>query len=122
MKLLLDMNLAPRWAGWLEQRGFQADHWSLLGKANASDSEIMGYAANHGYVVITHDLDFGTILAATNAEKPSVIQIRADNTSPELIGDRVVTALQKMNTELLAGALVTIDLGRDRVRVLPLQR
>lgn len=122
MKLLLDMNLAPRWAGWLEQRGFQADHWSLLGKATASDSEIMVYAANHGYVVITHDLDFGTILAATNAEKPSVIQIRADNTSPELIGDRVVTALQKMNTELLAGALVTIDLGRDRVRVLPLQR
>ena len=122
MKLLLDMNLAPRWAGWLEERGFQADHWSLMGSANASDSEIMEFAAAHDYVVVTHDLDFGTILAATNAEKPSVIQIRADNTNPDLIGDRVLLALQKMKLELLAGALVTIDLGRDRVRVLPLQR
>lgn len=82
----------------------------------------MEFAAAHDYVVVTHDLDFGTILAATNAEKPSVIQIRADNTNPDLIGDRVLVALQKMKLELLAGALVTIDLGRDRVRVLPLQR
>lgn len=120
MKLLIDMNLAPRWVAWLVQHGFQADHWSALGRSNAPDSEIMAYAATHHYVVITHDLDFGAILAATNAEKPSVVQIRAENVSPDVIGDRVVSALLKMKPELSAGALVTIDMVRDRVRVLPL--
>lgn len=53
----------------------------------------MQYARDHGRVVITHDLDFTTILALTNWDKPSVVQIRADDTSPESIGPAVIKAL-----------------------------
>jgi predicted nuclease of predicted toxin-antitoxin system len=28
MKILLDMNLSPRWVRFLEQQGFEAAHWS----------------------------------------------------------------------------------------------
>jgi predicted nuclease of predicted toxin-antitoxin system len=38
----------------------------------------MAYALANNFVVLTHDLDFGTILAATQGNKPSVVQIRAD--------------------------------------------
>lgn len=122
MRLLIDMNLSPRWVGLLNGAGIEAAHWSTLGANNAPDSEIMAYAAAHGYVVLTHDLDFGSILAATHGEKPSVVQIRASDVSPDVVGRQVIIALGQMASELEEGALLTIDPNRTRLRVLPLQR
>ncbi len=76
MKLLVDMNLSPRWIAHLVESGWEAVHWSTVGKGNASDSEIMAYAAENDCIVLTHDLDFSAILAATHGQKPSVVQIR----------------------------------------------
>lgn len=58
MKLLIDMNLSPRWAEFLNRAGWETVHWSLVGKASATDSELMGYAAQHDQVVITYDSRF----------------------------------------------------------------
>lgn len=120
MKLLVDMNLAPRWVDWLVQSGQSAAHWSSIGDRAAPDSSIMEYARANDMVVLTHDLDFGAILAASGGEKPSVIQIRADNNSPEVVGAQVLAALTQLAAELEAGALVSVDPGRSRVRLLPL--
>lgn len=122
MKLIVDMNLSPRWIKLLSDAGVEAVHWSVIGKFNAPDSEIMAYATANDYVVLTHDLDFGSILAVTHGEKPSVVQIRAEDVSPDVIGLQVVTALRQMESELDAGALLTIDTNRTRLRLLPLQR
>lgn len=81
----------------------------------------MAYAKANSCVVITHDLDFSSILAATGGDKPSVVQIRADDTNPNAIGEAVVTALRQMTLELDEGALLTIDPKRARLRLLPLQ-
>ncbi len=67
-----------------------------LGTGNAPDTEIMAYAKANHYVVLTHDLDFGAILAANHGEKPSVVQIRAAQWSPDVIGKQVVAALRQM--------------------------
>jgi predicted nuclease of predicted toxin-antitoxin system len=120
MKLLVDMNLSPRWVGALAAAGIDATHWSTVGPLNAPDAQIMAHAAAHGLVVLTHDLDFGAILAATGDAKPSVVQIRADDPSPEAIGPRVIAALRQSEAELRQGALLAIDPGRARLRVLPL--
>ena len=122
MKLLVDMNLSPRWINTLAAAGIESAHWSTLGARNALDTEIMAYAAASDYVVLTHDLDFGAILAATQGEKPSVVQIRAEDVSPDVIGASVVSALRQMADELELGALVTVDPNRTRLRVLPLLR
>ena len=90
MKLLVDMNLSPRWGEFFQSHALEAQHWSEVGSCNAPDQEIMSFAAANGYVVITHDLDFSAILAATNDTKPSVIQVRARDISPEAIGARVI--------------------------------
>ena len=121
MKLIVDMNLSPRWVGLLVNAGIEAEHWSTLGANNAPDSEIMTYASTNNYVVLTHDLDFSAILAATHGEKPSVVQIRADDVSPDVIGLQVIVALKQMATELEDGALLTVDPNRTRMRLLPLQ-
>lgn len=80
----------------------------------------MGYARTHDYVVLTHDLDFGTILAATQGDKPSVVQIRADDIAPEAIGSRLISAVRQVEAELESGALLTVDPNRARLRILPL--
>lgn len=122
MKLLVDMNLSPRWVDLFAGVGIEAVHWSMVGAKNAPDSEIMVYASANDYVVFTHDLDFSAILAASHGEKPSVVQIRAEDISPDAIGRQVVIALRQMSLELDEGALLTIDPNRTRLRVLPLHR
>lgn len=122
MKILVDMNLSPRWIGLLSATGIQAVHWSKVGKANAPDSEIMAYATLNDYIVLTHDLDFSAILAVTHGKKPSVVQIRSEDVSPDVIGIKVTAALQQMESELEIGALLTIDPTRTRLHLLPLQQ
>ncbi len=120
MKLLVDMNLSPRWALVLSEAGFDVTHWSKLGLAYAPDHEIMAFAAEHGYVVFTNDLDFGVILSETRAERPSVVQVRVGNLRPEVIGPKVVELLRKLLHDLEQGVFVSIDPKKTRVRVLPL--
>ncbi|MGH8210352.1 MAG: DUF5615 family PIN-like protein [Steroidobacteraceae bacterium] len=122
MKLLVDMNLSPRWVNVLASSGFEAAHWMTLGANDAPDAVIMSYARTHDYVVLTHDLDFSAMLAVTHGNKPSVVQLRADDVSPDAIGPQVIRALRQMEHELDDGALVTIDPSRTRLRVLPLRQ
>lgn len=95
MKLLVDMNLSPQWVQLLRDAGWVAAHWATVGKANAPDSEITAYAATNNYVILTHDLDFGAILAATHQAVPSVVQIRTGDVSGRSCGqanDRRLTS------------------------------
>ena len=45
---------------------------------------------------------------------------RAEDSSPEAIGPQVLSALRQLASELDAGALVTVEPARSRVRLLPL--
>lgn len=122
MRVRVDMNLSPRWMGLLVGASIEAVHWSTVGPADAPDSQIMAFAKANGYVVLTHDLDFSAILAATHGDKPSVAQIRSEDIDPDVIGKPVIAALQQLSTELDDGALITIEPSRTRLRVLPLRR
>ena len=80
LKFLVDMNLSPQWVPVLRKLGWQAVHWSTLGDPGASDKDIMDWARNHQYVVFTHDLDFGTMLALSHEAGPSVLVKGVDKT------------------------------------------
>ena len=120
MKLLIDMNMSPRWVEVFAQNHIEAVHWSAIGAADAPDSKIMDYAQSNNYTVFTHDLDFGAILASTRAGKPSVVQIRADDVFPDSAAAFVVSALRLAAADIETGALVTIDTHKTRVHLLPL--
>jgi len=121
MKILLDMNLSPDWVKVLEGAGWKAVHWSTVGDMRAPDEVIMAWARENGHIVFTHDLDFGVLLALTRAESPSVIQVRTQDVFPEVLGERLVRVLREHEIALEKGALVTVDEGKERVRVLPFQ-
>jgi len=122
MKILIDMNLSPTWVGFLSEAGFDPVHWSAVGAMTAPDTEVMKWAAERDYMVLTADLDFGAILATTQGTRPSVVQVRSDNLSPRAIGKAVTAALRQTERELSEGALVSVDGARARLRILPLRR
>ena len=119
LRIVVDMNLSVEWAALLEKEGWPAVHWSTVGDPRAEDESIMAWAAAHGHAVFTHDLDFGTALALTHAEAPSVIQARTQRVLPEHMGALVVAALRRYEVELASGALLVIEQARNRVRILP---
>ena len=120
MKFLIDMNLSPLWVSFFAGYGINAVHWSTIGEASAPDSEIMEYAVANGYVVFTHDLDFGMLLAAHKTSGPSVLQVRTQDVLPSGIGEAVLRAIRGARIALEKGALVTLDPGRQRIRILPI--
>jgi predicted nuclease of predicted toxin-antitoxin system len=120
IKVLIDVNLSPAWTAMLATKGIEAVHWTAVGDPRAPDDELLRYAREHGYIVFTHDLDFGLLLALTRANGPSVVQVRAQNVLPDAIGDLVVRVLTEQATVLASGALVTVEPHATRVRVLPI--
>lgn len=122
MKILVDMNLSPEWVKVFTDKGIAAVHWSTIGAVNATDKDLMTWAKNCGYIVLTHDLDFGSILAATKADSPSVIQLRFQNISPEKSKELVLHLITLYSSELDSGVLISIDMDRARLRILPLAK
>lgn len=119
LRILVDMNLSVEWIPFLRQAGWSAVHWSAVGDPRADDATIMAWASAQEYAVFTHDLDFGTALALTNAGGPSVVQVRAQRVLPEHMGPMVLAAIKQYEAELAAGALVVVEPGKNRARVLP---
>jgi len=120
MKVLLDMNIPLKYGAILTKRGVESLRWSEVGAPNATDADIMAYARENNYIVLTFDLDFSTILSATHDLKPSVAQIRASIHQAERVIDLLITALTHNKNELEAGAILSIDLKKARIRLLPL--
>lgn len=104
MKVLIDMNLSPKLTQIFKEHGIEAIHWKDVGPPEATDEEILFWAKKRGLIVITHDLDFGAILAATKIDAPSVVQIRTLNVTPEIIGPKLANLLKKFREILEQGA------------------
>jgi predicted nuclease of predicted toxin-antitoxin system len=122
MRVLVDMNLTPRWVQFLRDAGYEAIHWSSVGANSSDDREICAYARQSVYVIMTNDLDFPQILAHTKQDGPSVVLLRGEPLVPEVRGSALLGALQKCEAELSQGAIVTLDwAGKPRARVLPLR-
>jgi len=122
MKLLVDINLSPKLSAVLQGEGWDSVHWSEVGSPSAPDHEIMAWAREHSRIVLTHDLDFGTLLALSRSTGPSVVQIRVQDVRHESISPMLISLLRQYQSELEAGALLVADESRARVRVLPLTR
>jgi predicted nuclease of predicted toxin-antitoxin system len=121
VKLVVDMNLSPDWCAALRGQGWEAVHWSAVGDPRASDRSILEWTRNNGYVLFTHDLDFGALLAASGAGGPSVVQVRTQDVAPDRLAGLVAAALRDLDAVLERGAIVSIDESSRRARVLPIR-
>lgn len=121
MKIVIDMNLTPMWVPELIRMGHDAVHWSAIGKAEDADSKVMEWAHHNNHVVMTSDLDFGEMLAASGESSPSIIQLRLGRHIPRMLAGLMADALNKCSKDLAKGALLSVDHKNQRLRVLPLK-
>lgn len=121
MKLVVDMNLSPTWAGFLRDAGHDATHWSAIGAPGAPDAELLAWCRANGAVLLTSDLDFGMLLATAGAAGPSVVILRSQDTLPPAIGLRTLAVLREHAEDLRLGALAVMDDANSRVRILPVR-
>lgn len=122
MRFLVDANLSPRLAELLESAGHHAVAVRELGLADALDEEILERASSEGRVLISHDTDFGTLLAASGLSTPSFILFRSsDPITPDEQAALIVTNLDGVAGELEAGAIMVFARGRLRTSRLPLR-
>ncbi|AEH45210.1 hypothetical protein Thein_1343 [Thermodesulfatator indicus DSM 15286] len=120
MKILVDVNLSPQLALLIKEKNFEALHWSEIGNLSAKDEEIFNWAKKNKFIVLTHDLDFGAILAATEADFPSVIQVRTLDVRPHILLPKILYLLNTYEKYLTQGALIVLDERKTRIRILPL--
>ena len=122
MKLLADMGISMTTVRALRQAGEEVVHLQEQGLHKMPDDQILVKAIREQRVVITCDLDFGDLLAASGGSVPSVVLIRTRNQTPKAVTPRLFQILKTYHSALEAGAVVIVEDGGSRLRRLPIQR
>lgn len=120
MRFLLDSALSPWMAEELRRAGHDAVHARELGLAAAPDREVLARAAQEGRVLLTADTDFGTLLASSGAQQPSVVVFRQTDKRPPYVLTLFLANLPRLQEPLEKGAIAVFRDRRIRVRSLPL--
>jgi predicted nuclease of predicted toxin-antitoxin system len=89
--------------------------------AQAADKDIMAESPRNRETILTHDLDYGHLLAFSGDTAPSVIIFRLRNTHPEVLFTRVMAVWPKVERPLEEGAIVILEDAALRVRPLPIR-
>jgi len=121
MKFLADMGISPRVVDFLVQLGHQAAHLHPQGLHRLKDSQILEKARQEGAILLTHDLDFADLLAASGADLPSVVIFRLRNMHPENVNRYLLNVVSQFGQVLEKGAILVVTEGRVRARSLPLE-
>jgi predicted nuclease of predicted toxin-antitoxin system len=113
MKVLLDTCV---WGG-VKQVLLDAGHdviWSGDWERDPGDDEILAYAYRENRVLVTLDKDFGEL--AIVFDQPHHGIVRLVNMSTKRQGEVCVEVLARYESSLSAGALITVEQDRVRVR------
>jgi predicted nuclease of predicted toxin-antitoxin system len=120
MKFITDVSIPTAVVEPLRGSGHNVVRARDLQMERADDADIMARARDEGRIVVTHDVDFGDLLAASGDRLPSVIVLRVRAGLPALQAKRLAAALDRYSLELEHGALAVVTAGRVRLRTLPL--
>jgi predicted nuclease of predicted toxin-antitoxin system len=120
MRFLADMGVSQQVVEWLRTKGHDAVHLRNEGLQRLPNGEIFQKASREQRIVLTFDLDFGEILAASGGQIVSVILFRLRNTRTDFVIQRLDDVLNQSSADLSRGAIIIVEDGRHRVRRLPI--
>jgi predicted nuclease of predicted toxin-antitoxin system len=121
MNFLLNMNIHRDMAALFEKRGHACRHVGDIGMARTKDEEIVAEAKRTGEVIITHDLDYGHLLAFSGESAPSVIILRLRDLRIEEVMARLDSVWKEIESPLQDGAIVSLSDKSFRLRRLPIE-
>lgn len=121
MKFLIDMGISPKSSAFLKSLGYDTQHVQEVGFNRSSDEAILAKARKEGRIVLTHDLDFGEIVAAGKSALPSVVIFRLRNMRPERVNRYLLEVIKRLEQPLLNGVIISVTEGLIRSRALPIE-
>ncbi len=92
-----------------------------IGMSRAKDTEIVTEAKRTGETIITHDLDYGHLLAFSGERAPSVIILRLRDLRTTEIMSRLDAVWREIESALMDGAVVSLSDKSLRIRNLPIE-
>jgi len=120
MKFLVDMGISPKTVSFMQSLGYDAVHLHDQGLDRLRDRVILKKALAEGRILLTHDLDFGELMAASGAELPSVIIFRLRSMRPERVNHYLNEIITQHQESLEKGVIVSVTEGQIRLRSLPI--
>jgi predicted nuclease of predicted toxin-antitoxin system len=122
MRFLADMGISPVTVSFLGGLGHDAMHLHDEGLDVLEDPDIFAKARDEDRVLLTHDLGFGELVAASGARLPSVVVFRLRNMRPDRVNHYLRGIISDHQEVLEQGAILSVTEGQIRVRLLPISR
>ena len=121
VRLLADLNVAPRTVVFLRSLGHDVVRVDALLPDTAPDAEIVGVALREGRTILTQDLDFSALVALSGRSGPSVVSLRLSSSRVERVNERLRDVLPSLAAEIESGAIVSVEDDGVRARSLPIE-
>jgi len=121
LNFLANMNISPLTVEQLRKMDWDIVRVPEIMSRKSKDKDILRYAREHKKVIITHDTDFSTLLAVGGYNKPSVINLRLENATPDFVTRRIIDVVSKLGKELEEGVVASVDEVYARYRELPIK-
>ena len=122
MRFLADMGISQRVVIWLQERGHDATHLRDEGLRRLENGDIVTKALRESRIILAWDLDFPELLALSKTGTVSAVVFRLVNTRSDHVIERLARGLSASAQDLQEGAIISVEEGRYRVRLLPLGR
>ncbi len=116
-KFLLDADMPRSSALVISALGFDVKDVRDLGMRYAKDREIIEYAQKNDRVVVTRDLDFGSVLQYPNHPGAIILRLPSEYTAKE-INDVLREFLSSVEGRIMQKAIIIVEIGRYRRRSL----
>lgn len=120
MKFLADMGISWRVVAGLRASGHDAVHLQEQDLGRLADKDILNKAVAEGRILLTHDLDFGELLAASGSKLPSVIVFRLSDMRADNVYEHISKLIALQTDTLKKGAICSVTDKKVRARILPI--
>lgn len=120
LSFLADMPVSGDTVAALRDLGYDVLHARDLGLFRADDEEILQEAVQQGRIVLTMDLDFGTLLAMSGTVCPGVIIFRLPFATPDQVTSLLLATLDELPEDQVLRHILIIEEHHIRSRPLPI--
>ena len=113
------MGISPNTVAFLADLGHDAVHLREQKLERLPDPEVLKKARVENRILLTHDLDFGELVAASGERLPSVVVFRLRNMHPTRVNHYLQGIVTEYRDSLEEGVIVSVSEGQIRSRPLP---
>ena len=116
MKFLVDADLPKSTAGIIAEAGFEVKDVRNIGLGQSEDTEILNYAQEKRYIIITRDLGFGEMFHSRKPRTGLIILRLPFHFTAKQINKVLFEFLKSIKEEEIKRSITIIELGRYRIR------